>query len=93
RSDQYSFVKQGIPAIWVWRGRDVGGDMLLGKENYDAWFANNYHRPSDDMNQPMSERGLLEELQLNFLMTYYIANEMQSIDWYEDSFLYQRYGK
>jgi len=87
RSDQYSFVQQGIPAIWIWSREEND------EGRFDTWWRKNYHRPSDDMQNTLSEEGILQELRANFLMTHYIASEMESIQWNEDSFLYQHYAR
>lgn len=49
RSDQFSFVKQGIPAIYPVSG---GDGTAAGLEQVAAWRKDHYHSPSDDMNQP-----------------------------------------
>jgi Zn-dependent M28 family amino/carboxypeptidase len=51
RSDQYSFIKKGVPALafkfgWV-RGTPE-------EKTFKAWYADRYHAPSDDRNQPVN---------------------------------------
>jgi hypothetical protein len=53
RSDQFPFVKQGIPAVYVDGGviaKDKKVDAKLLSKNF---LANHYHQPSDDLKQPI----------------------------------------
>jgi len=92
RSDQYAFVRQGIPAIWVQSARSAVDPARDAQEELDTWIVERYHRPTDDLAQPMDLDGVRNELRTVFFVTYHIANEMQEIRWEEDSFLYRRFG-
>ncbi|RYE88128.1 MAG: M28 family peptidase, partial [Hyphomicrobiales bacterium] len=46
RSDHYRFVQQGVPSIFLWPG-----EKGPGKAAVDAFLANNYHKPSDEVVQ------------------------------------------
>ena len=50
RSDQYSFVKAGIPALAMKVGYDEGTPEA---EIARKWTAERYHAPSDDLDQPI----------------------------------------
>ncbi len=48
RSDHFRFVQKGIPAVFLWPGQKGPGKAAV------AYFmANNYHKPSDDLSQPI----------------------------------------
>ncbi|WP_062769440.1 M28 family metallopeptidase [Sphingopyxis terrae] len=49
RTDQYSFVRAGIPALALKFGFTPGSEAFRLEQ---AWRANRYHAPSDDINQP-----------------------------------------
>jgi len=50
RSDQYSFIKKGVPAVKV----DVGFELGTAEQKtFKDWLTNRYHAPSDDVNQPV----------------------------------------
>ena len=52
RSDQYSFIKEGVPALAFKFGYLPGSpEEKLHKE----WLKNRYHAPSDDLNQPVDK--------------------------------------
>ena len=52
RSDQYSFVRQGVPSLFPFMGlrSDSGVDAPA---RFKEWFATRYHTPQDDVGQPM----------------------------------------
>ena len=57
RSDQYSFIKKGIPALAFKFGYLPGSpEETLHKE----WLKNRYHAPSDDLNQPVDKAAAAE---------------------------------
>jgi hypothetical protein len=93
RSDQYAFVRQGIPAIWVQAARTSVDPAIDAQAELDDWIATRYHRPNDDGDQPMDLDGVRAELRSNLLVTYHIANEMGQIRWDTESFLYRRWAR
>jgi Zn-dependent M28 family amino/carboxypeptidase len=50
RADQYPFLKIGVPAISFIFGYDPGTDA---EKRYREWYEVRYHRPQDDVTQPM----------------------------------------
>ncbi|MGB0544252.1 MAG: M28 family peptidase [Longimicrobiales bacterium] len=91
RSDQYAFVRQGIPAIWVQGGRSAIDARRNAQAELDAWILERYHKPTDDLEQPLDLEGVRRELHSNLLVTWHVTNEMGPIEWDPDSFLYQRW--
>jgi hypothetical protein len=89
RSDQYAFVREGIPAIWVQAARSSVDPAIDAQAELDQWIVDRYHKPSDDNQQPKDLDGVRAELRSNLLVTYHIANEMETIQWDENSFLYR----
>ena len=89
RSDQYAFVRRGIPAIWVQAARTSVDPAIDAQAELDAWIVDRYHRPSDDGDQPKDLEGVRAELRSNLLVSYHIANGMEEILWDPESFLYR----
>ena len=52
RSDQYSFVRQGIPAIMVSPGVKSDDPAIEPAKIFEQWTETRYHQPQDDMQQP-----------------------------------------
>jgi hypothetical protein len=50
RADHYPFLKAGVPAIGFVFGFDPGTDA---EKRYRHWYEVQYHRPQDDLTQPM----------------------------------------
>jgi hypothetical protein len=90
-SDHFSFVREGIPGIFVWGGfTPVGFDKKMEKI-YLKWEKKYLHKPQDDMNQDFSDAAFLNGLKLNFLTTWYLANELDEITWNPDSHYYKKF--
>ena len=52
RSDQYSFIRRGVPSIALKVGFVKGSpEEQLSKK----WLGERYHAPSDDLNQPVDK--------------------------------------
>lgn len=94
RSDQYSFVKQGVPAVFPVPGFTSSNPEIKPIEIFKNWEATRYHHPGDDMNQP----GLLFEEAAKYarfmlLCGYLVANEAQRPSWNKGDFFGERYGR
>ena len=50
RADHYPFLQAGVPAIGFIFGFDPGTDA---ERRYRQWYGTQYHRPQDDLTQPM----------------------------------------
>lgn len=50
RSDQYSFIRIGVPAVAFVFGYNPGSSE---EQVYRRWYADRYHKPADDINQPI----------------------------------------
>jgi len=88
RSDQYSFIKQGIPAVKI----DVGFALGTPEEQvFKDWLTNRYHAPSDDINQPVNLQtaATYEEFTRRLLIA--TANAPTRPQWKPDSF-FRRYA-
>jgi Zn-dependent M28 family amino/carboxypeptidase len=88
RSDQYSFIHQGIPAVKM----DVGFELGSPEEQvFKEWLTNRYHAPSDDINQPVNLQAaaLYEEIVRRLLID--TANATARPQWKPDSF-FRRYA-
>jgi hypothetical protein len=75
RSDHYSFVQQGVPAISLSGGFQTSDPAVDGQAQWAKWTQERYHHPSDDMNQEMDFQAGARFAQLNFLITYSLAED------------------
>ena len=83
RSDQYSFIRQGIPSIAMKVGFTPGSPEA---EIEKKWLTERYHAPSDDLNQPvdLAAAGKFEDIIQG--LTVKVANDPPRPEWKSDSF-------
>lgn len=88
RSDQYNFIKKGVPAVIMSVGFDLGTPE---QKIFKDWLTNRYHAPSDDVNQPVDLKAaaLYEEIARRLLIE--TANNAARPQWKPDSF-FRRYA-
>ncbi len=90
RSDQYSFVQQGIPALHIKYGtltKDNSFDLV---EFTKKWRDENYHRPSDEITNNFDFEAARNYVQLNFLISYSVAQTRERPTWKEGDFFGQK---
>jgi Zn-dependent M28 family amino/carboxypeptidase len=88
RSDQYNFIRHGVPAVMIDVGAKPGSpDTKIFKD----WLTQRYHAPSDDINQPVNleTAAKYEEVIRGLLIN--VANETARPAWKTDSF-FRRYA-
>jgi Zn-dependent M28 family amino/carboxypeptidase len=83
RSDQYSFVKAGIPALAVKVGYDLGTPEA---EVARQWTAERYHAPSDDLNQPIDHSAAGKYIDVIGKLAVRIADRSDRPRWNDSSF-------
>jgi hypothetical protein len=94
RSDQYSFVRQGIPAVMPCTGFISSDPKIKPMEIFMNWIATRYHQPQDDMQQPgLDFDAAATYARFAFLCGYLITEEKQRPAWYKGDFFGDLYGK
>jgi hypothetical protein len=88
RSDQYSFVRHGIPAMAM----NIDAATAEQQQIYKDWLTSRYHAPSDDLNQPvvLAAAGKYEDIMLQLMVK--VANDPERPQWKADSF-FRRYAE
>ena len=82
RSDQFSFAKIGVPAMYLDTGTDfVDRPSGWGHEQIDRWTAEHYHQPSDEYDDSWNFDGMLEDAELGFWVGLAIANADEMPVW------------
>lgn len=80
RSDQFAFIHQGIPAIFLVPGFAEGTPAGTPPPELQ-WLQTRYHKPSDDLSQIFDLAAGAKFVQLNFLIAYRTAQEDQAPRW------------
>ena len=83
RSDQYSFIRQGIPSVAMSVGFKPGTAEAAA---HKKWLTERYHAPSDDLDQPvdLAAAGKFEDIVQDLAMK--VADALQRPQWNNDSF-------
>jgi Peptidase family M28 len=83
RSDQYSFIRRGVPSLAMKVGFEPGSpEAKIAK----TWLTERYHAPSDDLNQPVDKEaaGKFDRIVAQLMMR--VADEKQRPGWKAGSF-------
>ena len=92
RSDQYAFIRQGIPAVYMDGGivaRDPGVDAL---GQLDDFLRLRYHQPDDDVDQPIHYPSAARLSRLNHALALDIANADERPRWNPGNFFGVRFA-
>ncbi len=82
RSDQYSFVKQGVPSVFPHAGwLDEEGKIEKNRSHYLWWFKNRYHQPSDEWDPSINYENMAKEIRADFLIALYLALDPERPRW------------
>ena len=92
RADQYSFVRQGVPSVFITEGEEARDPKINAKKFNEEWIANRYHAPSDDMKQPMDLNASVQFMQIDFLVGYDVAQGPQRPTWKPGDFFGESFG-
>ncbi len=89
RSDQYSFIRQGVPSLAMKVGFEPNSPEAAKAKQ---WLTDRYHAPSDDLNQPVDlpAAGKFEDILSDIAVT--VANQDARPQWKQDSF-FKRFAK
>ena len=87
RSDHYSFVKEGVPAISLETGWANGGQAAV-----KAFLDAHYHDVSDDMNQKIDWNAAAKFAKLNYLIASDLAGGSDAPRWYAGDFFGDKFA-
>ncbi len=89
RSDQYSFIRQGIPSLAFKDGYAPGSPQA---EIARKWIAERYHAPSDDLMQPVDKQAAADFNRLLAKLAGIVADRPERPRWKDSSF-FKRFAK
>lgn len=82
RSDQFSFVKKGVPAVNIKGGlKFIGKPENWGQDLMNDYVANRYHRVEDEYDPSWSLEGTVQIAQFAFKTGLYLANSDEMPVW------------
>ncbi|HXJ39552.1 MAG TPA: M20/M25/M40 family metallo-hydrolase [Bryobacteraceae bacterium] len=89
RSDQYSFIREGIPALAFKFGYEYGS---AEEKTRQTWVKERYHRPSDDLSQPLDQAAAARFNRVIFNLLGRVADDPEKPHWNANSF-FRRFAK
>jgi hypothetical protein len=89
RSDQYSFIRNGVPSLAFKFGYEFGTPE---DKIFHAWIRDRYHKPSDDLNQPVDKAAAAKFDRMIASLLLKVANAPERPAWKADSF-FKRFAK
>jgi Zn-dependent M28 family amino/carboxypeptidase len=89
RSDQYSFIREGVPALAMKVGYEEGSPEAKIAAD---WTRERYHAPSDDLEQPIDRGAAFDFTKMVGELCVRVANRETRPQWKEASF-FKRFAK
>jgi hypothetical protein len=83
RSDQYSFIRRGVPALAFKFGYQPGSPDETTRRN---WVRDRYHKPSDDLTQPVDIAAAAKFDRIILRLMETVADDAARPQWRQDSF-------
>ncbi len=83
RSDQYSFIRRGVPSLFFEFGAPPGSPEA---RTLTVWNRSHYHQPSDDVSQPVDLEAAAASTRLLYDFTRDVANADPRPRWKPESF-------
>ena len=93
RSDQYSFVKKGVPSVFLVPGFTSTDPDINGGELFNQHLQTHYHQPSDDLSRPIDWDSALRFARANVRIGHAIADADEKPTWNDGDFFGEKFGK
>lgn len=94
RSDQYSFLREGIPSMHVKYGLKTKNPSFDLRKYIDDWTEAHYHKPSDEFrDEAFNFSAAATYVRLNFLVGWQVANKTERPSWVKGDFFGETFGK
>jgi hypothetical protein len=92
RSDQFPFIKKGVPAVFLSTGFESNVPNVDPVESLKEWLVTNYHSPKDDTSQPLDYESSEKLSKFAFALGHDIAMKPQRPRWNETDFFGDRFA-
>jgi hypothetical protein len=87
RSDHYRFVEQGVPSVFLMTGFQNGGEKA-----FTDFLATHYHKPGDDLSQPIDYAAAAKFAQVNYEIARELADAPAKPRWNAGDFFATRFA-
>ena len=92
RSDQYSFVRKGIPAVFFVPGFRSTDPAIDAGKIFTGFLQTHYHKPSDDLSLPFLKESAEAFTLANYWLVRSIADEPERPTWNAGDYFGERFG-
>lgn len=93
RSDQISFVRKGVPAVYLIPGFQSTNDDEDGEALFRDHLKNHYHEPSDDLTRPVDWESARRFARANARIGFGVGQAAERPAWNEGDFFGERFGR
>ena len=93
RSDHYSFVRRGVPAMVCFAGLNSGDSDKSGDAIFREWLRTIYHRPSDDIRQTYDFTAAARFTEFHFRVALEVAQATERPSWKPGDFFGDTFGR
>ena len=93
RSDQYPFIKRGIPALYIDPGYKPVDPSVDLQKLHKEWLRARYHSPGDDLEQPIDFHAALLLTEFDFRLGLAVANRPERPRWKPGDYFGEKFGK
>ncbi|HXT19291.1 MAG TPA: M28 family peptidase, partial [Thermoanaerobaculia bacterium] len=92
RSDQYSFVERGVPAVFFVPGFTSRDPQVDGGKTNRGFLSTHYHEPSDEASLPVDWPSAVRFLRANVLLLGDVAGADRAPEWKAGDFFGRTFG-
>ncbi len=93
RSDHYSFVKAGIPSVFLMTGFKSKDPNIDGGKVFGEFLSTHYHNHSDQIDLPINYQAAAEFAKVNLMIGLEIANQAEKPTWNEGDFFGETFAQ
>jgi hypothetical protein len=94
RSDHYSFIKKGIPALFIKSGFKTIPEDIVDRSLVDVdWRKTHYHMPQDDIKQDFNFDAATTHVKINYLIGKMVVNDFKAPTWNSGDFFGKKMNK
>jgi len=93
RSDQYSFVRRGIPSIYLIPGFTSSDPDIDSEALFREHIKEYYHKPGDDLARPVDWGSVVRFTRAHIRIGENVANDPQRPAWNEGDFFGERFAR
>jgi Zn-dependent M28 family amino/carboxypeptidase len=93
RSDQFSLVRRGVPAVYLMPGFRSRDPAIDGTAIFQDFLRHDYHKPSDERGLPFDDDSALRFVTMNLHLIRAIADEPERPAWNPGDFFGETFGR